>query len=114
VMGAPNVVRGGSHSGNVAAAVLARLNLLDVLSSDYVPSSLLSAVMRLVHEGVYTLAQAVATVSRMPAMASGLTDRGSIECGLRADLVQIKLVNLFDDVPQAIVRAVWRQGKRVL
>ncbi|GAA4430227.1 alpha-D-ribose 1-methylphosphonate 5-triphosphate diphosphatase [Acidovorax lacteus] len=114
VMGGPNVVRGGSHSGNVAAAELARLGLLDILSSDYVPGSLLSAVLRLVDDGVLTLPQAVATVTRNPAQACGLTDRGAIEPGLRADLVQVRCVDLPRGGRQAVVRAVWREGRRVL
>ena len=64
VMGGPNVVRGGSHSGNVAAADLARQGLLDILSSDYVPGSLLSAVVRLVDDGILDMPTAVATVTR--------------------------------------------------
>jgi alpha-D-ribose 1-methylphosphonate 5-triphosphate diphosphatase len=114
VMGAPNVVRGGSHSGNVAAADLARHGLLDILSSDYVPASLLGAVMRLVNEGIYTLAEAVGTVSAQPALAAGLTDRGSIEPGLRGDLIQVRKIHLQTDQPSAVVRAVWREGERVI
>ncbi len=113
VMGGPNVVRGGSHSGNVAAAELASHGLLDILSSDYVPGSLLSAALRLVDEGLMTWPQAVATVSSNPARAVGMNDRGALSPGLRADLVQVRLV----DVPggrQAVVRAVWREGRRVL
>ncbi len=114
VMGGPNVVRGGSHSGNVAAAELARLGLLDILSSDYVPGSMLSAAMRLVHDGIMTLPQAVATVTRTPALATGLTDRGALQAGLRADLIQVRMVNLPDGSQQAVVRAAWREGRRVL
>lgn len=114
VMGGPNVVRGGSHSGNVAAADLARQGLLDILSSDYVPGSLLSAVMRLEGDGILSLPQAVATVTRNPARATGLHDRGEIAAGLRADLVQVRLVALASGARQAVVRAVWREGRRVL
>jgi alpha-D-ribose 1-methylphosphonate 5-triphosphate diphosphatase len=114
VMGGPNVVRGGSHSGNVAAVELARLGLLDILSSDYVPGSLLGAVMSLVSQGVMTLPQAVATVTRTPALATGLTDRGAIETGLRSDFIRVHMVNLPDGTHHAVVRAVWREGKRVL
>jgi len=114
VMGGPNVVRGGSHSGNVAAAHLASLGLLDILSSDYVPGSLLTAALRLVHDGVLTLPQAVATVSLNPARAAGMADRGAIDQGLRADLVQVRLVDVADGNQHAVVRAVWREGKRVL
>lgn len=114
VMGGPNVVRGGSHSGNVAASELARHGLLDILSSDYVPGSLLSGVMRLVDDELMRLPQAMATVTRNPARATGLHDRGEIAPGLRADLVQVRLAELPGGVRQAVVRAVWREGRRVL
>lgn len=114
VMGGPNVVRGGSHSGNVSAAELARHGLLDILSSDYVPGSLLSAVVRLVDEGIYTLPKAVATVSHHPAQATGLKDRGQIAVGLRADLIQVRFVTLPQGGRHAVVRAVWKEGHRVL
>ena len=114
VMGGPNVVRGGSHSGNVAAAELARHGLLDILSSDYVPGSLLSAVVRLVDDGILSLPQAVATVSHHPAQATGLKDRGQIAPGLRADLIQVRFVQLPQGKRHAVVRAVWREGQRVL
>jgi len=114
VMGGPNVVRGGSHSGNVAAVDLARLGLLDILSSDYVPGSLLSAVMCLVEQGVMTWPEAVATVTSTPARATGLSDRGAIEAGLRADLIQVHIAELPNGHRHAVVRAVWREGHRVL
>ncbi|VTU38440.1 alpha-D-ribose 1-methylphosphonate 5-triphosphate diphosphatase [Variovorax sp. RA8] len=114
VMGGPNVVRGGSHSGNVSAAELARHGLLDILSSDYVPGSLLGAVMRLVADDIVTLPQAVAMVTRSPAEATGLTDRGAIEPGLRADLVRVRMTELPDGSRHAVVRGVWREGQRVL
>ena len=114
VLGGPNIVRGGSHSGNVAAVELARHGLLDILSSDYVPGSLLSAVVRLVDEGVMDLPQAVATVSHHPALATGLMDRGQIRFGLRADLIQVRFVTSARGRRHAVVRAVWREGVRVL
>lgn len=114
VMGGPNVVRGGSHSGNVAAADLARHGLLDILSSDYVPGSLLSAVLRLVADDILSLPEAVSIVSRNPARACGLCDRGAIEPGLRADLVQVRMVTMPNGLRQGVVRAVWRQGQRVI
>ena len=114
VMGGPNVVRGGSHSGNVSAAELARHGVLDILSSDYVPGSLLSAVVRLVDDGIYSLPQAVATVTHHPAQATGLKDRGQIAVGLRADLIQVRFVALPQGGRHAVVRAVWREGQRVL
>jgi alpha-D-ribose 1-methylphosphonate 5-triphosphate diphosphatase len=109
LMGAPNLVRGGSHSGNVATAELAEAGLLDILSSDYVPSSLLMAALRL-PEAVpaIDLPAAIRTVTRTPAHAVGLTDRGEIAAGQRADLIQ---VHRAAGVPA--VRAVWRAGRRV-
>jgi alpha-D-ribose 1-methylphosphonate 5-triphosphate diphosphatase len=108
VMGAPNVVRRGSHSGNVAATELARRGLLDALSSDYVPSSLMMAAFRLTRDADFSLPQALATVSRNPAAAVGLADRGEIGLGLRADLARVRCAG---DEP--VVRAVWREGRRV-
>ena len=114
VMGGPNVVRGGSHSGNVAAAHLAQRGLLDMLSSDYVPASLLTAAWRLADAGHLTLPQAVATVSLNPARAVGLTDRGALQPGLRGDLIRVRVVELNDGQRHPVVRAVWRGGQRVL
>jgi len=113
IMGGPNVVRGGSHSGNVSAIELARLGLMDILSSDYVPGSLLSATLRLTEAAGLSLPQAVATVTRNPAACIGLLDRGRIAQGLRADLIQVRLVKLADGRQQGVVRAVWRGGVRV-
>ncbi len=106
--GAPNVVRGGSHSGNVRAADLAGHGLLDILISDYVPYSLLHAPFILVSQGIVSLPAAVAMVSSAPARAVGLDDRGEISVGKRADLVMVRLAG---DVPS--VQAVWSAGRRV-
>ncbi|KMO30505.1 phosphonate metabolism protein PhnM [Methylobacterium variabile] len=109
MMGAPNLIRGGSHSGNVAAEALAREGLLDVLSSDYVPGSLVMAAFGLPERvSAITLPAAIATVTANPARATGFTDRGALAPGLRADLVQVRLA---EGVP--VVRQVWRQGRRV-
>ncbi|MET7242317.1 alpha-D-ribose 1-methylphosphonate 5-triphosphate diphosphatase [Methylobacterium sp. EM32] len=109
MMGAPNLIRGGSHSGNVAAEDLAREGLLDVLSSDYVPASLMMAALSLPERvASITLPEAVATVTANPARATGLDDRGRIATTLRADLVRVRLA---EGVP--VVRQVWRQGRRV-
>jgi alpha-D-ribose 1-methylphosphonate 5-triphosphate diphosphatase len=109
LMGAPNLVRGGSHAGNVATADLARAGALDVLSSDYVPASLLMAALRLPNAvPEITLSAAVRAVSRTPAQAVGLTDRGEIAVGKRADLIRVRLAG---EVPA--VRSVWRGGRRV-
>src|ERR1700692_3685184 len=78
IMGAPNIVRGGSHSGNVSALELAKADLLDILSSDYVPSSLLTAAFELVEKAGWTLPRAMASVSAEPARTVGLHDRGAI------------------------------------
>lgn len=107
IMGAPNVVRGGSHSGNVSAAELARAGLLDTLSSDYVPASLLHAAFLLQREGL-DLPSAIATVSRNPARMARLTDRGEIAVGLRADFLRVRLV---DDIP--VVIETWKAGARI-
>jgi alpha-D-ribose 1-methylphosphonate 5-triphosphate diphosphatase len=106
--GAPNIVRGGSHSGNVAAADLAALGLLDIVTSDYVPYSLLHAPFVLAARGVLPLPAAVALVSSGPAAAVGLTDRGRLDVGMRADLVRVRL---HDGVP--IVQSVYCAGRRV-
>jgi alpha-D-ribose 1-methylphosphonate 5-triphosphate diphosphatase len=109
LMGAPNVVRGGSHSGNIAAVDLAREGLLDILSSDYIPSSLLMAAIHLPkHVPAIDLASAVRMVTKTPAEAVGLNDRGVIEAGKRADLIRVHVAG---DIP--VVRSVWREGHRV-
>jgi alpha-D-ribose 1-methylphosphonate 5-triphosphate diphosphatase len=109
LMGAPNVVRGGSHSGNIAAVDLAREGLLDILSSDYIPSSLLMAALQLPqHVPAIDLAAAVRTVTKTPAEAVGLADRGEIAVGKRADLIRVHVAR---DIP--VVRCVWREGHRV-
>lgn len=110
LMGGPNVVRGSSHSGNVSARALAAAGLLDILSSDYIPFSMLQAAFCLVDEvaGI-TLPRAIAMVTQRPAAAAGLDDRGEIAPGKRADLVRVRVE---DGIP--IVRTVWRQGQRVI
>lgn len=109
LMGAPNIVRGGSHTGNVAAETLARRGVLDIMSSDYVPGSLLLAAFALpgLVEGI-GLPQAVAMVSANPAAAAGLADRGRLAEGLKADIVRVA-----DAGPAPVARAVWRDGERV-
>lgn len=109
VMGAPNVVRGGSHSGNVSALELAKEGLLDALSSDYMPTSLLHAVFVLEERAGMPLPDAVATVSANPAAMLKMQDRGVIAEGRRADLIQVRKSG---DTP--VVRQVWREGRRVL
>ncbi|MEX2482581.1 MAG: alpha-D-ribose 1-methylphosphonate 5-triphosphate diphosphatase [Gammaproteobacteria bacterium] len=108
VMGAPNVVRGSSHSGNVSAIELARRGFLDGLSSDYVPASLMQAVFILNRKEKVALPEAVSLVSAYPAAMVGLEDRGTIAIGKRADFSRVRLV---DGLP--VVLGVWRQGQRV-
>ena len=109
LMGAPNIVRGKSHSGNIAARDLAEHGVLDVLSSDYVPLSLIHApfILTDTHEDI-SLPQALAMVTSTPARTVSLDDRGRIAPGLRADLVRVRRN---EGVP--VVRGVWRQGRRV-
>lgn len=110
LMGAPNVVRGQSHSGNISATELAKAGLLDILSSDYVPFSLVQAAFALPRAtGNMSLPEAIATVSAHPARAVGLDDRGEIAIGKRADFARVALIG---DMP--VVKAVWRQGERVI
>ena len=109
IAGAPNLVRGGSHSGNVAAADLVRAGVVDAYASDYVPSSMLEAAFGSVAAAGTTLPQGVAMVTDGPARMCGLHDRGRIEAGLRADLVRVRE---WDGL--AVVRQVWRAGERVV
>jgi alpha-D-ribose 1-methylphosphonate 5-triphosphate diphosphatase len=108
LMGAPNLVRGGSHVGNLSAGDCASAGLLDVLASDYVPGSLLMAALLLTREPFgFTLPQAVATVTSGPALAASLADRGEITPGKRADLIEV------DPGEVPILGRVWRDGRRV-
>ena len=107
MMGAPNLIRGGSHSGNVAAHELAEAGLLDILSSDYVPSALMTAAF-LLADLWDDLPRAIATVTSTPAAAAGLADRGQIAEGLHADLVRITRVQ-----GTPVVRGVWCHGRQV-
>jgi alpha-D-ribose 1-methylphosphonate 5-triphosphate diphosphatase len=109
LMGAPNIVRGKSHSGNVTARELGERGVLDILSSDYVPGSLLHGAVLLEQQADHvSLPEAIATVTRNPARAVGLDDRGEIAIGLNADLVRF---HAGKKVP--IIRDVWRAGKKI-
>jgi alpha-D-ribose 1-methylphosphonate 5-triphosphate diphosphatase len=101
VMGAPNVLRGGSHSGNVSAREVAAAGLVDALASDYSPPTLLAAALELAAEGLLPLPAAVGLVTAGPARSTGLNDRGSLAPGQRGDLV------LVDDTGR------WPQIRRV-
>jgi alpha-D-ribose 1-methylphosphonate 5-triphosphate diphosphatase len=108
--GGPNILLGGSHSGNVAVCDLAAQGILDIVSSDYVPSSIVQAAFALVDAGVgLDIAGAIRLISHNPAEAAGLCDRGAIAPGLRADLVRVRRV---DGMP--IVVSVWRASERIV
>ncbi|MBS0537886.1 MAG: alpha-D-ribose 1-methylphosphonate 5-triphosphate diphosphatase [Proteobacteria bacterium] len=110
LVGAPNLVLGGSHSGNIAAIDLIRTGNAEILSSDYVPASLMEGVFKLPQSGVgISLPQAVRFASFNPARAVGLDDRGEIAADRRADLVRVRML---EGAP--IVRSVWREGARVV
>lgn len=109
LMGAPNVVRDGSHSGNIAAHKLAELRVLDILSSDYYPASLLQAAFKIESlENDYDLPKAIALVTTNPAEALGLKDRGLLETGRIADLVRVEVDR---DFP--IVKQVYKNGQLI-
>jgi alpha-D-ribose 1-methylphosphonate 5-triphosphate diphosphatase len=107
MMGAPNLIRGGSHSGNVAAKDLAEADLLDIVSSDYVPSSLLSSALML-GDLWGDMARGIATVTAAPADATGLADRGRLAIGARADMIRVGRIG-----QAGAVRGAWVQGRRV-
>jgi alpha-D-ribose 1-methylphosphonate 5-triphosphate diphosphatase len=108
IAGAPNIVRGGSHSGNVSAADLVRAGAAHAFASDYVPASMVEAAWRAVEETGIALPQAVGMITDRPSRMARLADRGRLEAGLRADLVQLRAVL---GIP--VVRRVWREGSRV-
>jgi alpha-D-ribose 1-methylphosphonate 5-triphosphate diphosphatase len=108
VAGAPNLVRGGSHSGNVAVADLVRAGAVTALASDYYPSALLEAAFLLAEQGLCELPTAVAMVSAHPAQLLALADRGSLRPGLRGDLLRVRYAD-----NTVTPRGVWRLGERV-
>jgi alpha-D-ribose 1-methylphosphonate 5-triphosphate diphosphatase len=109
IAGAPNIVRGGSHSGNVSAMDLVRAGAVDAFASDYVPTSLIEAAFQCAREDRISLPAAIAMISGHPARMSNLPDRGWLDAGLRADIVRVRLHGTLP-----IVRQVWRGGERVI
>lgn len=107
VVGAPNLIRGASRSGNVAAAALLRERLADIISSDYEPMSLLRALWLLTEHFHVPLHEACRAMSAVPASVMGLADRGSISTGKRADFVRVR----FSEAGPTIV-SVWCSGKQ--
>jgi alpha-D-ribose 1-methylphosphonate 5-triphosphate diphosphatase len=108
VAGAPNIVRGGSHSGNISVSDLIRADAVDALASDYVPASLVEAVFMCASDAGISLSDAVALVTDHPARMARLPDRGRIAVGMRADLARVRV---HETLP--VVRQVWRAGERV-
>ena len=109
IAGAPNIVRGGSHSGNVAAMDLLGAGAVDAFASDYVPPALVEAAFQCARQAGIALPRAVAMVTDHPAQMAGLPDRGRLQAGMRADIAR---VHLHGTLP--IVRQVWRAGERVI
>jgi len=108
IAGAPNIVRGGSHSGNVKVTDLINAGGVDALASDYVPAALAEAAFLATEQTEMSLPDAVAMITDTPAQMARLADRGRIEAGLRADLIRLRL---HGSLP--ILREVWRAGLRV-
>jgi alpha-D-ribose 1-methylphosphonate 5-triphosphate diphosphatase len=107
VFGAPNAARGGSHLGSPGAADMVAAGLCDILASDYYYPAMLAAVARLQADGIGTLPQLWKLVSTHPAAALGLSGRGEIAPGRRADLVLL-------DWPEAgtpVVRQTFVNGR---
>lgn len=107
VMGAPNALRGSSHSGNLSAREAVDAGLVDALAADYHPATLLQGALGLAAAGATTLPAAVALVTAGPAAALGLHDRGRLAAGLRADLC------LVEEGPRPRVRAAIRAGRPI-
>mgnify|MGYP000037089579 CR=1 FL=1 len=88
-MGAPNIVRGGSQSGNISAIELVKENICGYLCSDYHPASMLQAVYKMKEDANLDIAKGFAMITTIPAQYAHLDDRGVIEVGKRADLIVI-------------------------
>jgi len=110
VAGAPNILRGGSQSGNVAVRDLLNEKLVDILASDYVPRSLLDAAFMISADPDldFDLPTALRMVTKTPAEAAGLSDRGEIAIGKRADLLRVSVHHA-----HPFARHIWRSGLRV-
>jgi alpha-D-ribose 1-methylphosphonate 5-triphosphate diphosphatase len=108
-MGGPNFVRGASHSGNLSARACAEADMLDILASDYVPLSMLRSAFLLIDLFDWPAERALATVAANPARSVGLTDRGEIAVGQRADMIRVARGAEGWPAP----REVWREGRRV-
>lgn len=109
LMGAPNIVLGGSHSGNVSAMELVQLDIVDIISSDYVPRSLLQSAFIISKQANKPLHEAIKLVTLNPAKAINL-DReiGTLEIGKKADLITVR-----DDGVVPMILSVYKKGDRV-
>ncbi len=107
IAGAPNIVRGGSHSGNVNASDLIEAGVVDAFASDYVPASMLEAAWGLAARGTLPIPEAIALVTDRPARMARFADRGQLAPGLRADVARVKP---FGALP--VLRGVWVAGVR--
>jgi alpha-D-ribose 1-methylphosphonate 5-triphosphate diphosphatase len=108
ILGAPNVLRGQSQSGSMRAIDAIRAGVASCLCSDYQPSALIAAAYTVAAQTDLTLPQAVALVTLNPAQACGLSDRGRIAPGLRADLVAVAQVGT-----QPLISHTWSAGRLV-
>ena len=110
VLGAPNFVRGGSHSGNVSVRDLAEAELVDAICSDYVPLSMVRVLFQLTEPPFgWPLHRAVALGTTHAARLAGLEDRGTVAPGQRADLLRVR--HTVGRWP--LVAEVWCAGRRV-
>jgi alpha-D-ribose 1-methylphosphonate 5-triphosphate diphosphatase len=108
VMGGPNLIRGGSYSGNVKASELAEADLLDAFASDYVPRSLVECAFTLAAAPFHwSLPRAVASVTATVAAAVGLQDRGAVAAGRRADLLRVRNI-----LGLPVIKGAWVAGER--
>lgn len=110
LLGAPNVLRGKSHSGNLSALEAIREGVGDILCSDYYPQALLRAVLVLAKQGILPLEEAIKLVTLNPAKATNIAERtGSLEVGKDADLIVV------DDnsSEQVLMIEAYVQGNRV-
>ncbi|AHJ27099.1 phosphonate metabolism protein PhnM [Nodularia spumigena CS-584] len=109
LMGAPNLVLGGSHSGNVSALELVLLDLVDVISSDYVPQSLLQSIFIIAHKTGKPIYEAMRLFTSNPAKSIDLFhNRGSLEIGKRADFITVH----DDGIVPCLISTICR-GRRV-
>lgn len=107
VFGAPNILRGKSQSGSIKALEAVEAEVASCLCSDYHPGSLLPAVLKLTSLANLPLHSAIALVTAKPALATGLTDRGEIVVGKRADLLSYSVTN---ELPQ--ISSIWLAGRQ--